>query len=338
VPLLLGWTAVALQDPCAYGQQAAASGSSSWSDTITAPFKWGADKVGSAFSSKPAPAAIPEDDVLSLKSKAKPGAELYVALARVYEQSGRMVEAEQQYQTALKEKPDDLGALLGYAHLKDSTGKSAEAIQLYERAAKVYPQQASVYNNLGLCLARQSRYDEAVSAVGRAVQLEPKNPLYRNNMAAALIDQNRAQEAFLQLRQVYGDAAAHYNLGYLLNKKGQTQAAMQHFGMALTADPSMDAARRWLERLQRQTMQDQPSPESMMVGTKAANRWTAQRGEVVISSDEPSPHRLPPTAVRQPESGVVALPDIHAESSSAPAAPLPPPASNSAMRPLPRVE
>ena len=166
-----------------------------------------------------------------------------------------MADAEQQYELALKEKPNDLPALLGYARLKDFLEKPNEAIQLYQRAAKAHPRQASVHNNLGLCHARQNRLDEAVAAMNRAVQLAPKNRLYRNNIATVLVDQGKWREAFEHLREVHGDAAAYYNMVYLLNKKDQTQAAMQHFALALKADPSTYAARRWGEHLQHSTAQ-----------------------------------------------------------------------------------
>ena len=79
---------------------------------------------------------------------------------------------------ALKEKPDCLPALMGYAQLKDHLGKPDDAIRLYQQAAKTHPQAAGVHNNLGLCYARYHQLKEAASAVQRAIQLEPRNPLY----------------------------------------------------------------------------------------------------------------------------------------------------------------
>ena len=161
--VLLLWTAAAAVTP-GYAQQPS-SASKSWTDTITSPFKQGFDKLGSVLSPKPSHASLPEDDAVSLKSSATPGPELYVAIARLYEQKGETAEAERQYQLALKLKSDDLPALLGYAHLKEGQDKPDEAIQIYQRAAKAHPREASVYNNLGLCHARQKRLDEAVAAI-----------------------------------------------------------------------------------------------------------------------------------------------------------------------------
>ena len=132
----------------------------------------------------------------------------------------------------MKTKPDYLPALLGYAQLEEQRGQPDDALRLYQRAAKASPREASVYNNMGLYYARLGRANEAVRRLPRAVELAPKNPRYRNNIAAVLVDQGRLREAFTHLQEVHGEAAAYYNMGYLLNKKGQTQAAMQHFVLA----------------------------------------------------------------------------------------------------------
>ena len=97
-----------------------------------------------------------------------------------------------------------------------------------------------------MCYARQNRLDDAVAELGRAIRLDAKNPLYRNNIAAVLVDQGRMTDALLHLRAVHGDAAAYYNLGYLLNKKGQLQAALVNFKLAL-ASRSVDGGRPALD-------------------------------------------------------------------------------------------
>jgi tetratricopeptide (TPR) repeat protein len=221
------------------------------SKSLTSSIKDGLDKVSGAIVPRKSPAeTIPADDAVSLKNKAKPGVAVYVAVARLYEQSGRLAEAEHNYQMALKEKPTELAALLGYARLKEQLGKPEEAIQLYQQAAKAHPNEAAVLNNLGLCYARLGKMDDALAALGRAVTLQPKNPLYRNNIAMVLVEMGRTQEALAQLRSVHGDAAAYYNLGYLLQKKGKKQEAVQQFALALRLDPSLRQAKSWLDRLQ----------------------------------------------------------------------------------------
>lgn len=321
----------------ALAQQPAAD-NKSWTDSISSGVKQGFHKLGDALNPYPKPLAKepgPEDDAISLKNKGKAGPELYVAVAHLFEQSGKTADAEQQYLLALKEKPDYLPALLGYAQLKEQLRQPDDAIRLYQRAAKAYPREAAVHNNMGLCYARLGRLDEAVAAFTRAVELAPRNPLYHNNIATVLVDQGRLREAFMHLKEGHGEAAAYYNMGYLLTKKGQTQPAMQHFAQALRADPSMVAAQRWLEYLQRSTAQTRQPPHPTVNGVK----MVGERPPAAVSAplDEPRPRRLPPIPPGEATATGPTLPGISYGPSAVPTAPLPPPSSNPAIRPLPRV-
>lgn len=249
--LLLGAVAVCAARPDESRAQFSSASSRpkpSMTESITSGFKDGLDKLGRWVAPKPAEPK-PEDDPVSLASKGRPGAELYTAVARWHEQSGKPAEAEQQYKLALKSDPNYLAASIGYARLKERLGRSDDAIALYQQAAKTHPNQPAVFNNLGLCYARRGMLGEALSAIGRAVQLQPSHALYRNNIATVLVEMGRPGDAFGHLRAVHDEAAAYYNVGYLLSKKGQTQLAAQHFAAALRANPSMVEARQMIEQL-----------------------------------------------------------------------------------------
>lgn len=343
--LALGMAAIAgLSCGPAFAQESNPANDPSWSSSISSGVKSGFNKIGNALNPKPTHNEYVEDDAVSLKTKAQPGPELFVAIAQLYVQSDKLSDAEQQYRLALadKSKPNFLPALLGYAELKERMGQPAEAIQQYQKAVSVYPQEASVHNNMGLCYSRQGRLDEAVSAMTRAVQLAPKNPLYRNNIATILVDQGKAREAFGHLRQVHGEAAAYYNLGYLLNKKGDKQAAIQHFSQALRVDPSMTAAQHWIEYLQRSTTQARLPQHPAATGL----RITGERSEPYhlddpSLSDAPLPQTLaeqtqasaPPsdpvwqrperTQMFPPPAAREEVPSVPSETSTLPEAPMP---------------
>lgn len=310
----------------------------SWGSSISSGFKRGFDKLGGVLNpNKQNHKQTPEDDAVSLKGKGKPGPELYVAFARMYEQSSKWGDAEQQYQAALNLKDDYLPALLGYAQLKERLGQPAEALQYYQKAAQKYPQEASVHNNMGMCYARQGRLDEAAAAMSAAVRLSPKTPLYRNNFATVLVDQGKLREAFAQLREVHGEAAAYYNMGYLLNKKGQTLAATQHFALALRSDPSMTSARRWIDYLQKNTTQARLPQHPAAGGLRITNEKALPK-----PADEAAPVHLPPTTSREADVEGPALPGItytrdERPAATAPTAPLPPPIADSDIQPLPEV-
>ena len=97
-----------------------------------------------AKATPPTPPAGQNDDSLSLKTPAKAGVELYVAVARLYVESGKFPEAEEQYQQAMKKFPDDIRVLLGYAILKDQLNQPQDALKLYQQAANKHPREPSV--------------------------------------------------------------------------------------------------------------------------------------------------------------------------------------------------
>ncbi|MBN1591388.1 MAG: tetratricopeptide repeat protein, partial [Pirellulales bacterium] len=106
-------------------------------------------------------------------------------------------------------------------------------------------------NHLGLCLAAHGILDQAAAALEEATRLEPQKTVYRNNLAAVLVEMGNHRAAFGQLRAVQDEATAYYNLGYLLQKQGDSNAALKHFAVALRRNPDMKEARIWVEHLRK---------------------------------------------------------------------------------------
>ncbi len=189
-------------------------------------------------------------DPTSLANKPpKPGPDLFVATARMYEKTGKPDLAIEQFDKALKADPKYLPALLGLAQLHDCQREFTEADKLYDRAVKQYPQEAAIYNDLALSQQHRGQLDQARQAMERAIALQPDKKLYRNNMASILVDMNQPEAAFKQLMAAHGPAAGHYNLAILLHRKGDDVAARYQFAQAAEVDPSLVAAREWAHRL-----------------------------------------------------------------------------------------
>jgi len=359
------FAAAGMFPPVLRAEEEKAAESKSWTDSISSSLQKGWNKLGETINPAKARSSRivppPEDDSISLKTQAKPTIDLYLSFARSYEQTGNLADAEQQYAMALKMQPDHVQALTGYAQLKNRLGKPEEALELYRRAAREHPKLAPVHNNLGLFLASRGRLDEAAAAMSRAVQLDPKNRLYRNNLAAVLLDMGRNSEAFIHLQEAHGEAAAHYNLGFLLNKKKKTQEARQEFALALKADPSMQAARQWLDFLgpaPAESAAASATPPALMTPTAssatpatAAPSALGPKPAETVRAETPTPPaelsvRLPEVTMprRLPAIESHALPiDASAEppirfpeNPSAQTAPMPP-LLNSSLRPLPPV-
>jgi Flp pilus assembly protein TadD len=189
----------------------------------------------------------PKNDPTSLAAGITPTkASDYVAMGENFEQNGDSEGARRMFHKALEKEPHHLGALVGLGRHFDRQGQLDRASEHYLEATKYHPKEAVAFNDLGLCCARQRRYDDAVQALNRAIALEPDSALYRDNVAMVLVAQGRISEALAHMTDAHGPAIAHYNVGYLLSKRGLHEAALEQFQLALNCNPSMEEAREWV--------------------------------------------------------------------------------------------
>lgn len=237
----------------------------------------------------------PESNSLAARLK-PPDADFYVDAGNMCAKDNDPENARINYHKALEMKPHHLGALLGLARLFDRQGQLDRASEHYLEATKHHPSEAAAYNDLGLCYARQAKYDEAVQALSRATELQPDRALYRNNIATVFVVQGRIDEALAQLTDAHGAAVAHYNVGYLLNKRGQTRQALEQFSLALQADPSMTSAQEWIDSLSTELAPEGRQPVQIASGVRtdsAAADEPAEGPELGPSPTPPSENVLP---------------------------------------------
>lgn len=225
------------------------SGLAAVGGTISSGLKTGFEAISKPFESSSNNSEF--DDPTRLSTKAKPSAGLYAAVARREEEKGRLDEAERQYKKALEISPKHLGSMLGYGRLLDRQGRAEEALQWYHRAIKEHPADPTPLNHLALCMASRGVTSQAAAVMEKAVHLDPKNPVYRNNMAVILVEAGNNEAAFRHLAAVHDEATAYYNLGYLLQKRGDSKAALAHFTMALRRNPQCHEARAWATHLEK---------------------------------------------------------------------------------------
>jgi Flp pilus assembly protein TadD len=115
-----------------------------------------------------------------------PHAGAYNNLGDALMREGRLSEAIEQFEQALKIKPDyaeahnNLGIALG------RTGRMSEAIEQFEQALKIKPDYAHAHNNLGIAFERTGRMSEAIEQFEQALKIKPDDALAHNNLAEAL--------------------------------------------------------------------------------------------------------------------------------------------------------
>lgn len=189
-------------------------------------------------------------DSLSLNRPATPPTpQLMVSMAQLQEQRGEVQQARQTYLQALAASPKNVKTLRELGHFEDRQNRLADAERYYAEAVRLAPQNAAVLNDLGLCLARQEKVAASAGVLERAIQLQPHKALYRNNMATVLMEMGQQHQAMQHLMAAHPAPAAYYNMGHLLEKGGQQDAAVAHYAEALRLDPSLAAAESALANL-----------------------------------------------------------------------------------------
>ena len=172
-----------------------------------------------------------------------------VAMARFREGEGDVDAAVSLYAEALKSSPDNLEVLLAYARLLDRQNRLDEAVAVYQAATDKHPECAKAYNDLGLCLARAGQLVESKKSLYEAIQYDPTNKRYRNNLATVLIELGQNDEALRELSAVHEPSIAHYNLGFLLQKRNRLAEARAQFAKASEVNPQLKEATRWVSHL-----------------------------------------------------------------------------------------
>ena len=65
-----------------------------------------------------------------------------------------------------------------YANMLGADGRMDEALEAYNAALRVAPRNPTTIKNYGTLLYRAHRKEEAIAAVQRAVQIDPLNPVW----------------------------------------------------------------------------------------------------------------------------------------------------------------
>jgi Flp pilus assembly protein TadD len=144
----------------------------------------------------------------------------------------------------VRERPDDVGALLLRARALRHQGMLAEAEADLRRAAALAPRSPPVQSELGLVCEYTARPGEALEHHRTAHELAPADPRFANNLAFALLVRGKGREAvpLLEgaLRVEPGSERLRNNLGFALASAGDFRGADRQFRMAGT--PAQAAA------------------------------------------------------------------------------------------------
>jgi arylsulfatase A-like enzyme/Flp pilus assembly protein TadD len=174
--------------------------------------------------------------------------------AQIYMNKDRLPEAIEDCRAALKSDPEYKAALFTLAHAHRLEGEYGESIAVYKRLMSLEPKDYKPPLNLGKIYLEQGDIDSAVSYLKLSIRLDPeRSAMAHNLLGAAYLQQGRLAEAeqeiktAIELRPWIKDA--HYNLGLLCDRRGDTPGAVRELQAEVDLYPDSHMAHFHLARL-----------------------------------------------------------------------------------------
>ncbi len=162
-------------------------------------------------------------------------------LGYMYEQAGRLDEAERELRIALKLDPEDESAHHNLGSVCDKKGRLEEAIQEYRTALKRDPKMVGTHHNLGLVYGKQGKIDEAMAEFRTALQLDPDFPKSHFNLGFCYQNQGQLDKAIAEYKIALSldpdDVKSHFYLGTAYHVKGELEKAVKEYETAVKLDP-----------------------------------------------------------------------------------------------------
>ncbi|MFM9916047.1 MAG: tetratricopeptide repeat protein [Rhizobacter sp.] len=174
-------------------------------------------------------------------------------LGSIHQGAGRLREARECLESALKLAPDDaeINNKLGVVCL--SQGELQPAQALFTRAVTLQPKMASAFGNLGITLHAQGDFRGAEACFRDALALAPNSPQNLANLGAILQAQRRHAEARAcfehALARAPQMAGIHCNLGLMCIETRLWDQAEVAFGKAIELQPQLHQAHEGLGRV-----------------------------------------------------------------------------------------
>lgn len=192
-------------------------------------------------------------------------------LGNVLLAKGKTEEAINQFQEALRLKPDEAMTHFDYGNALKTQGKLDQAAREYREAVRLHPAYAEAHNNLGVT---EGATDDAISQYLLAIQYEPDYGDAYHNLGFALEARGRTDEAISQYRQALAIqpdfAEAHFDLGNALMGEGRLDEAITEFREALRFKPNYGAARQNLGN----ALQGEGKLDDAIAEYRQALRWS----------------------------------------------------------------
>ena len=147
------------------------------------------------------------------------------------------------------------------------------AIKDFQRAIELDPKFARAYDNLGLCYYYQNQNNLAVANFQKAIELDTgsahPSPWPYLNLGITQQFMNRLPESEKSIREALrldpGFTKAHFQLGTVLEDKGEPEAALAELKEAARLDPAYPEPHMAMARIYHKIGQEQAAKEEVKV-------------------------------------------------------------------------
>jgi len=169
-------------------------------------------------------------------------------LANFLVHTGRAKEACQRSEIALSLDPLSAPLILTYAQSLHQSGRLVEAVDQFQKALEVNPELEDAWWGLWYSLALQWDWDQAEAVARRCVETYPDSPYAHVNLSQCIKCTGRSEEALGEIREalrVAGDPVPLFVLvhaGYAYYFARQFDKAIGYLRQALDVHPSLNYA------------------------------------------------------------------------------------------------
>ena len=150
-------------------------------------------------------------------------------------------DAETLYRTTIQQNPNCWMCYNNLGAIDLHEGRLSEAMQQFEEAIRIRPQSADALGNLGNVFVALGRPQEAMPYFQKAFQSTSDYGEAKLRFGSALLEMNRVDEAISDIKEGASlkpnQASAHSLLGAALRRSGQLAAAKVEFQEAIRLEP-----------------------------------------------------------------------------------------------------
>jgi len=153
-----------------------------------------------------------------------------------------------------KDKRQEAMEWVGKAYQLHMKNEVEKAIALYTKSIEIHPT-AEAYTFRGWARSFEKDYAAAIEDCHSAIDLDPEFGNPYNDIGAYYVEQHEPDEAIpwlrmaLKAKRYENYCFPHFNLGRVFEAKGQFEKALDHFRLALEANPRYALAANAVERV-----------------------------------------------------------------------------------------